>query len=55
MAVKLLDKSEWTKDGRKWDNNYVIYDDTDTKTIIKNLTTFKQLIVLVFIFLSPPF
>ena len=25
-----------TKDGRKWDNNYVIYDDTDTKTIIKN-------------------
>ena len=24
-----------TKDGRKWDNNYVIYDDTDTKTIIK--------------------
>lgn len=25
-----------TKDGRHWDNNYVIYDDTDTKTIIKN-------------------
>lgn len=25
-----------TKDGRKWDNNYVIYDDTDTKTILKN-------------------
>ncbi len=25
-----------TKDGRKWDNNYVIYDDTDTKTVIKN-------------------
>ena len=25
-----------TKDSRKWDNNYVIYDDTDTKTIIKN-------------------
>ena len=25
-----------TRDGRKWDNNYVIYDDTDTKTIIKN-------------------
>ena len=25
-----------TPDGRKWDNNYVIYDDTDTKTIIKN-------------------
>lgn len=25
-----------TKDNRKWDNNYVIYDDTDTKTIIKN-------------------
>ncbi len=25
-----------TKDGRKWDNNYVIYDDTDAKTIIKN-------------------
>ncbi len=25
-----------TKDGRSWDNNYVIYDDTDTKTIIKN-------------------
>ena len=23
-------------DGRKWDNNYVIYDETDTKTIIKN-------------------
>lgn len=25
-----------TKDGRSWNNNYVIYDDTDTKTIIKN-------------------
>ena len=25
-----------TKDGRHWDNNFVIYDDTDTKTIIKN-------------------
>ena len=25
-----------TKDGRSWDNNYVIYDDTDTKTVIKN-------------------
>ena len=25
-----------TKDGRHWDNNYVIYDDTDTKTVIKN-------------------
>ena len=25
-----------TRDGRSWDNNYVIYDDTDTKTIIKN-------------------
>ncbi len=25
-----------TKDNRHWDNNYVIYDDTDTKTIIKN-------------------
>ena len=25
-----------TKDNRSWDNNYVIYDDTDTKTIIKN-------------------
>lgn len=25
-----------TKDGRSWDNNFVIYDDTDTKTIIKN-------------------
>ncbi len=25
-----------TPDGRKWNNNYVIYDDTDTKTIIKN-------------------
>lgn len=25
-----------TKDGRHWDNNYVIYDDTDTKTILKN-------------------
>ncbi len=25
-----------TKDGRSWTNNYVIYDDTDTKTIIKN-------------------
>ncbi len=25
-----------TKDGRSWDNNYVIYDDSDTKTIIKN-------------------
>ncbi len=23
-------------DGRKWDNNYVIYDETDTNTIIKN-------------------
>ena len=23
-------------DGRVWDNNYVIYDDTDTKTVIKN-------------------
>ena len=30
-----LDKYQ-TKDGRKWGNNYVIYDDTDTKTIIKN-------------------
>ncbi len=30
-----LDKYE-TKDGIKWGNNYVIYDDTDTKTIIKN-------------------
>jgi len=30
-----LDKYQ-TKDGRKWSNNYVIYDDTDTKTIIKN-------------------
>ena len=25
-----------TKDDRSWDNNYVIYDDTDTKTVIKN-------------------
>ncbi len=25
-----------TKDGRHWNNNFVIYDDTDTKTIIKN-------------------
>lgn len=25
-----------TKDGRSWDNNYVIYDDSDTKTVIKN-------------------
>lgn len=25
-----------TKDNRSWDNNFVIYDDTDTKTIIKN-------------------
>ncbi len=25
-----------TKDGRSWDNNFVIYDDTDTKTVIKN-------------------
>lgn len=25
-----------TRDGRSWDNNFVIYDDTDTKTIIKN-------------------
>ncbi|MCD8023919.1 MAG: UvrD-helicase domain-containing protein, partial [Candidatus Gastranaerophilales bacterium] len=25
-----------TKDGRSWNNNFVIYDDTDTKTIIKN-------------------
>ena len=25
-----------TKDGAKWNNNYVIYDDTDSKTIIKN-------------------
>ena len=30
-----LDKYQ-TKDGRKWSNNYVIYDDTDTKTVIKN-------------------
>lgn len=30
-----LDKYQ-TKDGRKWGNNYVIYDDTDTKTILKN-------------------
>jgi len=30
-----LDKYQ-TKDGRKWGNNYVIYDDTDTKTVIKN-------------------
>ena len=29
-------KDYQTKDGRKWDNNYVIYDDTDTKTILKN-------------------
>ena len=26
-----------TRDGRHWDNNYVIYDDTDTKTLIKNI------------------
>ena len=26
-----------TKDGRSWNNNYVIYDDTDTKTLIKNI------------------
>ena len=25
-----------TKDNRHWNNNYVIYDDTDTKTVIKN-------------------
>lgn len=25
-----------TKDGRSWNNNYVIYDDSDTKTVIKN-------------------
>ncbi len=25
-----------TRDGRHWDNNYVIYDDSDTKTVIKN-------------------
>lgn len=25
-----------TKDGRSWNNNFVIYDDTDTKTVIKN-------------------
>ncbi len=25
-----------TKDSRSWNNNYVIYDDTDTKTVIKN-------------------
>ena len=25
-----------TKDNRSWNNNYVIYDDTDSKTIIKN-------------------
>ena len=25
-----------TQDNRSWDNNYVIYDDVDTKTIIKN-------------------
>lgn len=30
-----LDKYQ-TKDSRKWGNNYVIYDDTDTKTVIKN-------------------
>ena len=29
-------KTYYTKDGRHWDNNFVIYDDTDTKTIIKN-------------------
>ncbi len=26
-----------TKDGRSWSKNYVIYDDTDTKTIIKDI------------------
>ena len=26
-----------TKDGRSWNNNYVIYDDSDTKTLIKNI------------------
>ncbi len=26
-----------TKDGRSWNNNYVIYDDSDTKTVIKNV------------------
>ena len=25
-----------TKDGRSWNNNYVIYDDKDTTTVIKN-------------------
>ena len=25
-----------TKDGREWNNNYVIYDEVDTKTILKN-------------------
>ncbi len=25
-----------TKDGRHWNNNFIIYDDVDTKTIIKN-------------------
>lgn len=30
-----LDKYK-TKDGRQWGNNYVIYDDTDTKTVLKN-------------------
>ncbi len=30
-----LDKYK-TKDGRTWSNNYVIYDETDTKTVIKN-------------------
>ena len=26
-----------TKDNRHWDNNYVIYDDSDTKTLLKNI------------------
>ncbi len=30
-----LDKYK-TKDGRAWSNNYIIYDETDTKTVIKN-------------------
>ncbi|MBR1616874.1 UvrD-helicase domain-containing protein, partial [bacterium] len=26
-----------TKDGKSWNNNYVIYDDSDSKTVIKNI------------------
>src|SRR5699024_249110 len=40
ISVKILRRhlnTYKTKDNRSWDNNFVIYDDTDTKTIIKNV------------------